>query len=172
MGEAMTGQAVSFVLDKFGETDDISAMGYIESWNQLEGLVKALVDQMYIYLPDKPYGKGEKWEHTDEKDEDGLNITSLTEYSFKEWKEEKGRECAKVKAETELGIGGITTTPNGDYNMEGEGDGEYEFFYCRVDKIVVKMKGGIEVKSDMSPVSGSRDKIESTVLYEIEKELL
>jgi hypothetical protein len=172
IGEALTGQTVSFVLDKFGETDDVTAMGYIESWNQVEGQIKAIIDQMYVYLPDKPYGKDEKWEHTDEKDEDGLNITARWEYTFEEWKEEKGRECAKVKAEAELGIGGVQTTPGGDYTVEGEGDGEYEFYFDRVDKIIVKMKGGIEIKSDMSPVSGGGDKVESTVLYDIEKELL
>ena len=38
-------------------------------------------------------------------------------------KEEMGRECAKVKAEIEFGIGGISSTPGGDYKMDGSGDG-------------------------------------------------
>ena len=46
------------------------------------------------------------------------------------------------------------------------------FFFDGSEKLIVKLKGSIEVKSDMVPVSGSGDTIESTIIYEINRELL
>lgn len=172
IGESLTGQAISYTVDKFGETNDVRALGYIDSWNQLEQLVTELVNQFYVYLPSESRGEGEEWEHTDERDEDGLNVTEVWDYKFEKIEEKKGRACAKVKAEIEYGIGGVASTPGGDFNMDGGGDGKYEFYFDTAEKIIVKMKGSVEVKSDMSPVSGTGDTIESTVNYEIDRELL
>jgi hypothetical protein len=172
IGEDLTGQSISFTLDKFGETNDVRAVGYIEAWSQIEQLVTEIANQFYVYLPAEDHAEGDKWEHTDERDEDGMNITENWEYEFKKAEPVKGRDCAKVKAKVNFGIGGIATTPGGDFTMDGEGDGEYEFFFDGAERLVVKVKGSIEVKSDMVPVSGSGEEIESTVIYEIERELL
>jgi len=172
IGESLSRQAISYTVDKFGETNDVRAIGYIESWNQMEQLVTEIVNQLYVYLPSEAHAEGDKWEFTDERDEDGMNITENWEYEFKKVEQEKGRECAKVKAKVEFGVGGIASMPGGDFTMEGEGDGKYEFFFDGSEKLIVKMKGSIEVKSDMVPVSGSGDTIESTIVYEIRRELL
>jgi hypothetical protein len=172
IGEDLSGQSISYTVDKFGETNDVGAVGYIESWSQVEQLVTEIANQLYVYLPSQAHAAGDKWEFTDERDEDGMNITENWEYEFKEIAQAKGRDCAKVKAEVEFGVGGIASTPGGDFNMEGEGDGKYEFFFDGSEKLVVKLKGSIEVKSDMVPVSGSGDTIESTIIYEINRELL
>jgi hypothetical protein len=172
MGESLTGQSISFTVDKFGETNDVRAIGYIEGWNQLEQLVTEITNQLYVYLPSQPHVEGDKWEFTDERDEEGMNITENWEYEFKEMDEARGRNCAKVEAEVEFGIGGIASTPGGDFSMDGEGDGDYEFYFDGTEKLIVKLKGSIEVKSDMNPVSGSGDTIESTIIYEINRELL
>jgi hypothetical protein len=171
MGDELTGQSVGFVVDKHGEVEDIKALGYIESWRQFEGSVKQLVNGFYPYLPGKEIGKGDDWEHSKEQDENGMHITTAAVYTFKEMKEEKGRKCAKIEAESETGIGGISTTPMGDYESEGEGEGEHEFYFDPAEAIVVKLKGKIELKMDMKPVSGG-ETVETTVSYEIEKELL
>lgn len=171
MGEELTGQSVGFVVDKNGEVDQIKALGYIESWRQFEGSIKQLVNGFYPYLPGKEIGKGEDWEHAKEQDENGMHITSATVYTFKEMKEEKGRKCAKVESEIETGIGGINATPMGEYEAEGKGEGEHEFYFDPAESIVVKLKGKIEIKMDMKPVSGG-ETVETTVSYEIEKELL
>jgi len=172
IGENLTGQTISFTVDKFGETNDVRAVGYIDAWSQMEQLVTEIANQFYVYLPDEDHAEGENWERTDERDENGMNITESWEYKFEKVDEVRGRKCAKVKAEVEFGIGGIAVTPSGDFNMEGEGDGDYEFFFDWAEKLVVKMKGSIEVKSDMTPVSGTGDEIESNIIYEIERELL
>jgi hypothetical protein len=172
MGESLTGQAISYTIDKFGETNDVRAVGYIEAWGQIEQLVTEIANQLYVYLPSQSHAEGDKWEYTDERDEDGMNITENWEYEFEKLEQAKGRDCAKIKAEVEFGIGGIASTPGGDFNMDGEGDGDYEFFFDGSEKLVVKMKGSIEVKSDMNPVSGSGETIESTIIYEIKRELL
>jgi hypothetical protein len=172
IGEGLTGQTITYTVDKNGETNDVRALGYIEVWNQIEQMVTEIANQFYVYLPAEDRAEGEKWERTDERDEDGMNITANWEYEFDKFEEVKGRDCAKVKAEVEFGIGGIASTPGGDFNMEGEGDGDYEFFFDAAESMVVKMKGSMEVKSDMVPVSGSGDEVESTIIYEIERELL
>lgn len=172
IGESLEGQSIAYTVDKFGETNDVRALGYIEAWNQVEQLVTEIANQFYVYLPDESHAKGDEWEHTDERDEDGMNITENWEYKFEKVEEKKGRECAKVKAAVEFGIGGIASTPAGDFDMDGEGDGKYEFYFDTTEKLVVRMKGSIEVKSDMVPVSGTGDEIESTVIYEIVRELL
>ncbi len=172
IGESLEGQSIAYTVDKFGETNDVRALGYIEAWNQVEQLVTEIANQFYVYLPDESHAKGDEWEHTDERDEDGMNITENWEYKFEKVEEKKGRECAKVKAAVEFGIGGIASTPAGDFDMDGEGDGKYEFYFDTTKKLVVRMKGSIEVKSDMVPVSGTGDEIESTVIYEIVREPL
>jgi hypothetical protein len=172
IGDNLTGQTISFTVDKFGETNDVRAVGYIDSWSQMEQLVTELANQFYVYLPAENHSEGEEWERTDERDERGMNITEMWNYKFDKVEEKMGRKCAKVKAEVEYGIGGMTTTPGGDVNMEGEGDGKYEFYYDPAEKLVVKMKGSVEVNSDMTPVSGNGDTIKSTISYEIDRELL
>lgn len=172
MDEALTGQSISFTLDKYGETNDVRAVGYIETWDQIQQMVREMANQLYVYLPAEAHAKGDKWEHTDERDEEGMNVTETWEYEFEKSEEEKGRECAKVKAEVEFGIGGVASTPGGDFNMDGEGDGKYEFCFDGAEFMIVKMKGSIEVQSDMVPVSGSGDTVESTIIYEISRELL
>jgi hypothetical protein len=172
MGEQLSGQAIGFILNKFGEADEIKALGYIESWNAMEQMLKAFVQRFYVYLPDESHAKGDKWEHTDEMDEDGMNITWQTEYEFKEMKAQKGRNCAKVKTSTELGIAGMSNQAGIDYKMDGEGDGGFELYFDAADRIVVKLKGSMEIKTDMTPLSGKGDTQESTINYEIQRELL
>lgn len=171
MGEELTGQTIGYTVDKNGEVDNIKALGYIESWRQYEGSMKQLVSGFYPYLPGEEISKGGEWEDSDENDEGGMHVTSSANYVFTEMKEEMGRKCAKVEAEIETGIGGVNTTPMGEYNAEGEGEGEAEFYFDPSESIIVKLKEKIEIKMDMTPVSGG-DAIETTVSFEIERELL
>ncbi len=171
MGEALMGQSISFVVDGHGEVDGLKALGYIESWRQFEGSIKQLVDGFYPYLPGKEISKGENWENSKETDEEGMHVTSNAVYTFKEMKEVKGRNCAKVAAEVETGIGGVSTTPMGEYKAEGKGEGEGEYFFDPADGIIVKIKEKIEIKMDLTPVSGG-DAVETTVSFEVERELL
>jgi hypothetical protein len=172
IGESLTGQAIDYTVDESGAVRDVRAVGYIESWSQIEQLVTEIANQFYVYLPAEDHSPGQKWEHTDERDENGMNVTENWEYEFDKMEEQMGRECAKVKAEVEFGIGGVASTPGGDFNMDGEGDGKYEFYFDGTEKMIVKMKGSIEVKSDMIPLSGDGETVESTINYEIERELL
>ena len=171
MGDELTGQSISFVVDSHGEVDDIKALGYIESWRQFEGSVNQLVNGFYPYLPGKEISKDEEWENSTESDEEGMHVTSNAVYKFSEMKEEKGRNCAKIEVEIETGIGGINSTPMGEYQTEGSGEGEGEFYYDPADGIVVKIKEKIEIKMDMTPVSGG-DAVETTVTFQVERELL
>jgi PAS domain S-box-containing protein len=130
-----------------------------------------LVNGFYPYLPDKEVAEGESWEDSKERDEDGMHVTSNAKYTFKEMKEQMGRNCAKVEAEVETGIGGVSTTPMGEYEAEGEGEGEAEFYFDPADAIVVWIKEKIEIKMDMTPVSGG-DVVETTISFQVERELL
>jgi hypothetical protein len=123
-------------------------------------------------LPAEDHSKGDKWEFTDEKDEQGMNVTENWEYEFKDVKQEMGRACAKIKAKVEFGVGGISSTPGGDFKMDGGGEGKYEFFFDGSEGLVVKLKGSIEIDSDMTPVDGKGDTAELTINYEISRELL
>jgi hypothetical protein len=171
LGEQLTGQTVACVVDAHGEVDDIKAMGYIEAWRQIERDIETVIQAFFAYLPAEEVAKGENWENTDEQSQEDLHITSRTEYEFKEIKNEKGRQCAKVEAETEIGIGGVQATPQGDFNAEGEGEGETELYFDVADGIIVKMKDKMEIKMDMTPVAGG-DGFELTRSYQIEVELL
>jgi hypothetical protein len=171
MGDALMGQSVAFVVDGHGEVDDLKALGYIESWRQFEGSIKQLVKGFYPYLPGKEISKGENWEDSKETDEEGMHVTSNAVYTFKEMKEEKGRNCARVESEVETGIGGVSSTPMGEYKAEGSGEGGGEFFFDPAEGIIVKIKEKIEIKMDMTPVSGG-DAVETTVSFQIERELL
>jgi len=171
MGEQLTGQTVAFVVDAHGEVDDIKAMGYIEAWRQIERDIKTVIQAFFVYLPAEEVAKGENWENTDERNQEDLHITSRSEYEFKEIKDEKGRQCAQVKAKTEVGIGGVQATPQGDFKAEGEGEGETEFYFDVDDGIIVKLKDKMEIKMDMTPVAGG-DGYEITRSYQIEVELL
>lgn len=170
-GAQLTGQTVSCVVSENGEVDDVKAVGYIEAWRQLEQDVTTVVKGFFAYLPAKEIAKGENWEHDDETTVQNLHVTSRSEYTYEETKKEKGRECAKVVAETEVGIGGVQSTPQGDYSAEGEGEGETEFYFDTVDGIIVKMKDKMEIKVDLTPVAGG-DGFEVTRTYQIEVELL
>jgi hypothetical protein len=172
IGEQLTGQAIGFLLDKHGEHSDLRATGYIESWEQYKSTIEMFVDMFYIELPGKGYTQGDDWDRTDEQDHDGLNTTSHSVYNFGEMKKEKGRECAKVKVETEVGLGGVLATPGGDYRTEGEGEGEGELYFDSGDGLVVKLKSKMEVKLDMTPASGKGEDQEFTQTYELERKLL
>lgn len=171
LGEQLTGQTVACVVDVHGEVDDIKAMGYIEAWRQIERDIKTVIQAFFVYLPAEEVAKGENWENTDERNQEELHITSRSEYEFKEIKDKKGRQCAKVKAKTEVGIGGVQETPQGDFKAEGEGEGETEFYFDVADGIIVKLKDEMEIKMDMTPVAGG-DGFEITRSYQIEVELL
>lgn len=171
MGEELTGQAIGFVVDKHGEVENIKALGYIEKWRQYEDSIKQLVNGFYPYLPDKEISEGESWEDSDERDENGMHVTSNAKYTFKEMKEQMGRNCAKVEAEVQTGIGGVSSTQMGEYEAEGEGEGESEFYFDPADAIVVKIKEKIEIKMDMTPASGG-DVVETTISFQVERELL
>ena len=99
-------------------------------------------------------------------------ITTSGVYSFKEIKNEKTRQCAKVKADISQEFEGTSSTPMGSFNAVGEGKGEYEFLFDPSDSAIVKLKGKHEVKMDMTPESGKGDDVETTVNIEIERELL
>jgi hypothetical protein len=172
MAEQLTGQAIGFILDKFGETSEVRALGYIESWSRIETVMRGFVSQLYVYLPGESYSKGQSWEHTDETDNDGVNVTANMEYTFDEIKKEKGHECAKIEVESELGIGGIQSLPGGDYKSEGEGEGEAEMYFDAANALVVKLHSKVEIKMDQVPVSGDGETVESTVTYELKRELL
>ena len=171
LGEQLTGQTVACVVDVHGEVDDIKAMGYIEAWRQIERDIKTVIQAFFVYLPAEEVAKGENWENTDERNQEELHITSRSEYEFKEIKDKKGRRCAKVKAKTEVGRGGVQETPQGDFKAEGEGEGETEFYFDVADGIIVKLKDKMEIKMDMTPVAGG-DGFEITRSYQIEVELL
>jgi hypothetical protein len=171
MGEQLTGQTVACVVDVHGEVDDIKAMGYIEAWRQIEQEVRTVIKAFFAYMPAEEVAKGETWENTDEQSQEDLHVTSRSVYEFNEIKDEKGRQCAKVEAETEIGIGGVQTTPQGDFKAEGEGEGKTELYFDVADGIIVKMKDKMEIKMDMVPVAGG-DGFEITRSYQIEVELL
>jgi hypothetical protein len=172
IGEQLTGQSIGFLLDKNGEHSELKALGYIESWEQHKGTIEMFVGMFYVPLPGKGYAKDDKWEYTDEQDNNGLNTTTRSEYHFKEMKKEAGHDCAKVTIETEVGLGGILETPGGDFETEGEGEGESEFYFDSANGLVVKLKSKIEVNLDLTPVTGKGEVQQVTNTYEIERKLL
>jgi hypothetical protein len=171
LGAGLTGQSVSYIVDSHGEVSEIRAMGYIEAWERMSAAVEGLLNGWYAYLPAEEVAVGDGWTQNKTEEEEGLVTETEAEFTFEEMKEEVGRECGKVEAETELVISGTTNTPMGTFDAEGTGEGKFEFAFDPTALVVVKLKGKIEIKMDMTPSSGKGDKVETTVNIEMEREL-
>jgi hypothetical protein len=171
MGENLTGQSVTFAVDKFGETSDMKPTGYIEGWAQIQKVVDAVVDNWYAYLPNESVAKGGVWTKEDEPTTEALMVYSgKADYEFKEVKKEKGTKCAKIVAKSQNKVSGKQETPAGTMDVEGGGKGDVEFYFCMESSTIVKYKAKVEMKMDMTPEAGG-DATETTVAISMEREL-
>jgi hypothetical protein len=171
MGERLTGNTVTFKVDKFGETSEMAPVGYIDGWDRMQKVVEAIVDNWYAYLPNKNVTAGETWARDEEPEEEGgLTIDSESSYEFKEIKKEKGRACAKIEGRSKNTIAGQQETQIGTMNVDGNGKGEAEFYFCMDSSTIIKYKAKYEVKMDMTPEAGG-DATGTTVNIALEREV-
>jgi hypothetical protein len=171
MGENLTGHTVTFKVDKFGETSEIKPTGYIEGWQQMQKIVEAVVNNWYAYLPNESVAEGGGWSKIDEPQEDaGMRTEGKSDYEFKEVKKEKGRQCAKIEARSENLVKGKQQTQMGAMDVEGNGKGEVEFYFCTESSTIIKYKAKVEMKMDMTPEAGG-DVTETTVNIVMEREV-
>lgn len=171
IGEQLTGQAISFKLDKNGEYSDIKSMGYIESWQQIQDTIEGFVDAFYVELPAEGYAEGGSWESGGERERGGVTSIWRAEYEFKEMKKEADRECAKVEIESDVDISGVVETPGGDFETDGEGEGKSELYFDPSVGLVVKLKSKMDIELNQTPSSGG-DATEMAIMWEIERKLL
>jgi hypothetical protein len=176
--EAFKGQTVSYQVDKYGDVSGVKAKSYIEGWRQHGEMVRMALSGFYPDLPNKAVKPGEKWdEDTTENPEDnpGLEVTTKIAYEFKEMKNEKGRECAKILAKAKSTYKGLVTTPQGELDTDGNAETEAEFFFDVSGTGIVKLKVKAEedaklIQKATSP-GGKDEEFEMHRSYEIKKEL-
>lgn len=170
-GESLTGQSVTFSVNKFGEAEDIKPTGYIEGWGQIKPIIESVVESWFAYLPNETVAEGGGWTKEEEPEEGATLVESgSSKYKFEEVKKESGRECAKIVAESKTAISGKTPTQMGTMSVEGEAKGEVEFFFCMKSSTIVKYKAKFETKQDMTPEAGG-DTTEMTINGSLEREL-
>lgn len=171
MGEKLTGQAVSFQVTRSGVVSDVKPVGYVDGWQQMERIVKPIFEGWYAYLPDAEVEPDGTWERDiGPKEESGLTVSGHSEYRFEQMKEEKGRECAKIKAKSTNTITGKQSTPMGVMNVDGSGKGEGELYFAIGSSTIVKFKTKVEMKMDMVPEGGG-DTTGTAVAYSMEREV-
>jgi len=173
MSEQLAGQTVTYKLDSHGDVSEIKAAGYVDGWAAMKDIVERVIESSYVYLPDEAIAAGSEWQQEAEKEttEEGMEVVTSSKFEFKEMKQQKGRDCAKIKGKVENTITGDMPTPQGVMEADGSGTGEYECYFDPGTTTIVKLKGRMDVRMDMVPVSGG-DTIETTVTYQVEKELL
>jgi len=173
ISEALTGQAVFYTVDANGEVDDISAATFIENFAQLsEQLVEPVIESGYAYLPVAEVALGGTWnpdEETETTDE-GLEIATTGEFTFKEMKEQSGRSCAYVEGKMENIISGSAQSPQGPATAEGKGEGKFKLFFDPSTRTIVKLKGSMDFNMDLRP-DGGGDAISTVVGFTMEREV-
>jgi hypothetical protein len=170
-GENLTGHAVTFKVDKHGETSDMRAVGYIEGWERMKKVVESMVDNWYAYLPDTTINEGSGWSQDEGPKHEGmLTYSNKADFHFAEVKKEKNRQCAKITAETENTVSGSQDTPAGSMDVTGGGTGEVEFYYCMKSSTIIKYKAKVEMKMDLEPQGGG-DTTQMTVNVVMEREV-
>lgn len=171
--EKLVGKSVTFTVDAHGEVEDIAPVGYIDGWEMMKAGIEPIVKNWYVFLPNKALAAGEEWKEDKptEKQDNGMEVTTSAVYRFKEVKKEKGRDCARVEATVANMLGGSTDTPQGSFAVDGKGDGKFELLFDGSTSTIVRLKGKVDMKMDMTPEGGG-DKVETTVAYNIERELI
>jgi hypothetical protein len=173
MSEQLAGQTVVYSVDAHGDVSGIKAAGYIDGWAGMKDIVEQVIESSYVYMPDAAVAAGGEWQQEAEKEttDDGMEVVTSSKFEFKEMKQENGRDCAKIVGKMENTFSGVMTTPQGAMEADGTGAGEYECYFDPGTTTIVKLKGRVDVKMDMIPESGG-DAVETTVAYQVEKELL
>jgi hypothetical protein len=172
MGGNLTGQTVTFTLLPTGEVDDLRAAGYVEGWDAMKQVLESIFEAAYPRLPDKSVPAGDEWALDEEKEvtPQGIEIVTNAAYTFKEMKEEQGRSCARVETQVESTMGGTATMPQGSFVADGTGEGKFEFYFDPAVGLIVKVKGKMDVRTDLTPEDGG-DTQEMSVGYSFEREL-
>lgn len=170
MGENLTGQSVSYEVNRHGKVDKIQDVGVIDGWAEIEQSVKQILQMWYPYLPGEGVAEGGNWADVDSSETDDMRTIANTKYLFKEPKKEKGRECAQVKADINFTMSGTQSTPMGVFQTDGRGEGKNEFFFDPETFAIVKSKGTLEIHMDMTPEAGG-DGFVTTVNFEMQREL-
>jgi hypothetical protein len=169
----LTGNSVTYHVDRHGEVTDIKAVGYIEGWASAEKIVEPVIESGYSYMPDEEVPKGGEWgkDAETEKTDQGMEVITTSVYTFKEMKEEKGRDCAKVEGKVENTITGQANTPQGPMTADGTGEGKFEMYFDPKTSRVVKVKTSMDIRMDLVPDSGG-DPVETTITYSLEREIV
>lgn len=172
MGTHLTGQTVAFVLHPTGKVEKLRAMGYVEGWDAMRQVVESIVEAAYPHLPNESVAEGGEWEMDEDKEvtPQGIEVVTNASYAFKEMKEEGGRGCAYVEAKVESTMGGTATMPQGSFLADGTGKGKFEFYFDPAASVIVKLKGKMDVRTDLTPEDGG-DTQEMSVGYSFEREL-
>jgi len=169
LGEQLTGQAVTYKLDKFGDVTEIEPAGYIDVWDDIHDRVEAFL--MYAYMPDKVVAQGESWsEDAKEEEDEGMKTVTTSAFTFKEMKKEKGLECAVVEGNIENVITGTNENPMGTFAVDGKGKGSIEMLFDPKTSAIVKLKGKMELNMNMVP-EGAGQEVNTIVTIQMEKAL-
>jgi hypothetical protein len=169
---ALIGQKIAYRVNRHGDVTDLKAAGYIEGWGQVERIIKPMVESGYSYLPDAEIDEGGEWGKDGETEKTGedLEVTTVSNFKFKEMKEQKGRNCAKIVGRLENTIAGTTFTPQGNMSADGKGKGKFEMYFDPATSVIVKLKASMDIKMDLTPERG--DAVETTISYTLERELI
>ncbi|MDH3197131.1 MAG: hypothetical protein OEO21_02720, partial [Candidatus Krumholzibacteria bacterium] len=172
MGANLAGKTVTFTLQPTGEVHDLRSSGYVEGWDAMKQVLESVVEAAYPHLPDKSVAAGDEWTLDEEKEvtPQGIEIVTNAFYAFKEMKEVQGRSCACVETEVESTMGGTAAMPQGSFAADGEGKGKFEFYFDPAAGLIVKVKGKMDVRTDLTPEDGG-DTQEMSVGYSFEREL-
>jgi len=173
ISEALTGQSVFYTVDANGEVEDIKAATFIENFAQLsEQLITPVVESGYAYLPASAIALGGTWKPDEETEttDEGLEIATTGEFTFKEMKEEMGRHCAYVEGSMENLISGSTQSPQGSATADGKGEGKFKVFFDPKTGTIVKLKGSMDFNMELQPDAGG-DAIQTLVGFTMEREI-
>jgi len=168
--ESIVGQSVSYLVDGHGAVSEIRALGYIDNWMVISQQIIMMMQFWYAHLPQEQIAEGDGWEQTADKVDNGAGmlVSTKADFSFEEMKEQKDRDCAKVKADVELemegGMGGAETS--------GTGKGDYEFYFAPDGSVIVTLKSKIEIKLEIAPGSGQGEVRDIVINIQMERELL
>lgn len=171
--EKLVGKSVAFTVDPHGDVNDVSPIGYVEGWDMMKAGIEPIVENWYVFLPDKGLAEGQEWSESKEKEvqDNGMEVTTSAVYKFKEIKKEKGLDCARVEATVENILGGTNDTPQGTFAVDGIGEGKFELLFDSATATIVRLKGKVDMKMDLKPTAGG-DAVETTVTFNIERELI
>ena len=169
-GGKLVNQAIAFKVTPEGKVTDIAPAGYLEGWEQLQQVVKPVIESAYIHMPNKSVAMGTGWTHNDDSGEEGMVVKSAYDFVFNEMKKENDRNCAQVEGTLKSTFAGSLPMPMGEMEADGNGKGKVKALFDPKAQMIVTLEVSSENKIDMVPVGGG-DTQEMTVNFEMKRTL-